>query len=235
MIDASKFAGGYSSFWRGVAPTTDVFIRRLNSELCERIDPPMDYELSAGRSALISEAAFSLLHIDSHAIGYMALSNSERFETAVEIARGRLKLLMVDGLNEEVDDAETRIIAQLFTRLRRYFIPKSGSECIVRPVFSGCGFIDASEGDIIYDRAIFEVKVVDRSFRSSDLKQVISYAALNYKARNYTANAVGLFNPRRGVGMKIDLDEVSMEIAGCSATDLMEAIIYEIAGGDISR
>ena len=38
-------------------------------------------------------------------------------------------------------------------------------------------------------------KTVERAIRSSDIRQLITYAALNYASQQYAIDKIGIFNP----------------------------------------
>ena len=119
-------------------------------------------------------------------------------------------------------------------RLRKFF-KNGGRKVVVRPIFYGCGFIDTSEGDVIFGDTLYEVKTVERTFRSSDVRQVLTYAALNSGSGQYSISRFGLFNPRRGNYCELDLDDVCVGISGRPAQELFSIVIETISSGDISR
>ena len=103
------------------------------------------------------------------------------------------------------------------------------------PSFPGCGFIDASIGDIFVHEHLFEIKAGDRRFLSVDLKQLITYAALNSLERTREIKYLGLFNPRVGISYTVPLEQLCQEISGTSASELLGEIVRVISSGDISR
>lgn len=235
MIGASRFAGVYGSFWRNVTPTIDLFVRKVNIELYERVDDPCDYPVDPNRSALVSETAFALFDYLSRHDGNRANFFEDFIERAAAEARRRLALLNVEHILGVLNADELGAARELFSRLSSFFDDRNGRELVVRPDFPGCGFLDRSEGDVIYGDALFEIKAVDRNFRSLDIKQLITYAAMNHKSESYLFRDIGIYNPRRGTEFKMGLDDVCMEISGVSAIELLETIAYSIASGEVSR
>jgi hypothetical protein len=235
MIDAKTFASSYGTFWKIATPTIDLLTRKINLEYYERVEPPLDIEIDPKRSSFLSETAFSLFFSYSKLKDENADNFSLYIEGAIAETRKRLKKLSGVDLDAELDDNETSTIIDIYRRLIRYFPKTSGRELVVRPVFPGCGFIDESEGDVVYGNTLYEIKTVDRNFRSVDLKQVISYAALNKMSEVYEVRSIGLYNPRRGTEIVMDIDSISFEISGLSASELVEFIIYSITSGEISR
>jgi len=102
-------------------------------------------------------------------------------------------------------------------------------------MYPGCGYIDESEGDVICGKTIYEVKTVDRRLRSVDIRQVITYAALNFISKKYEVENVGIFNPRRALFFEASLESVCSEISGRPAQELLADIVEAISSGAISR
>lgn len=108
-------------------------------------------------------------------------------------------------------------------------------EVIVKPVFEGCGFVDASVGDVLAGDCLYEIKAGRRSFRSSDLRQLLVYVALEMQKSGKLTNKVGLFNPRMGVSYVSKLETVSFEMSGKAARQLVFDLIDAMSAGSISR
>ena len=235
MIGATRFVGAYGSFWKNVTPTIDLFVRQINLDLYERVEPPAEYQVDPARSALVAETAFALFDQQSRHDGI----EENFFDDFIELAEGeaqrRLALLNIEHIVDSLNAEELDAAGELFRRLSSFFTEMFGRELIVRPIFPGCGFIDRSEGDVIYDDTLFEVKTVERNFRASDVKQLITYAALNSKSESYSIRGIGIYNPKRGTKIVLSLDDVCMEISGVSAIELLETVIYSVASGEVSR
>lgn len=138
------------------------------------------------------------------------------------------------GLHRRLTNAEDYELFEIYDRVQSFF--KYRLEGVtVRPTFKGCGFIDESEGDIIHNNTLFEVKTVDRNFRSSDIRQLVTYSALEFIAGNSRFNKIGLINPRRGVYCLYDLAFVCSEISGLPGTGLLDLIGNTVSSGQSSR
>ena len=235
MIGATRFAGAYGSFWRNMTPTIDLFVRKINIEFYERIEPPCDYDVDPSRSALIAETAFALFSERSRHHGDSADFLKRFAAKSVAEARRKLARLNADNIGDDLNENEMKAVQELFRRLSSFFVNRRRVALVVRPNFPGCGFVDRSEGDVIYDDTLFEIKAVDRNFRSVDIKQLITYAVLNHTSEKYFFRDIGLFNPRRGTEFRMSLDNVCVEVSGVSAIELLEMIAYAIASGEVSR
>jgi hypothetical protein len=238
VIDASTFSISYNTFWDTYTPMCELFIRRLNLGGLERIARPMAASGTSRRRPVIAEYAFSLFV--EYKKDSMAGVEQRQREIAQEVAwratEVRLAPYVVQGLNigRAFNEEESGEVDEISRRLFRFFT-KAGMPLVLRPVFAGCGFVDASEGDVILGETIYEVKTVDRPFRSIDLRQTIAYAALNSVSRQFVIKNIGLFNPRRGLFCDFELEFVCSEISGRPAEELLANIVQVISSGEISR
>ena len=132
--------------------------------------------------------------------------------------------------------AETEECLAQARSIKHFFMIASKRQPVqVSPVFRGCGIIDTCVGDVFFSDTLYEVKAGDRSFRSTDIRQLLTYAALNKASDGPKLARIGLFNPRTGVSFSGSLDEVCSEVAGCTPDDLLSEIVRIISSGDVSR
>jgi hypothetical protein len=241
VITVSAFCKVHSSFWKGLTPTMDVFVRRLNLGQYEREFPEMKASTSPLRRGLINEIAFNIF--------------SEEVRRRVGWPPPRLTK---DGVSKAMDEVlsqtihkEVRVqagdpgalteeefldIEEQRNRLARMFCFDGRIDSLlVEPSFPGCGMIDSGRGDLISANALFEVKAGDRFFRSVDVRQLIIYSALNYVSQRYRIDQLGLFNPRVGISATISVDDLCIEISGKHSSELFSEIVAAISSGDISR
>jgi hypothetical protein len=68
-----------------------------------------------------------------------------------------------------------------------------------------------------------------------DIKQLLTYAALNFASGGKPLTMLGLFNPRMGTSFKAGIDDICYETAGSSAVELLQEIVRTISGGGLSR
>ena len=237
MIDAASFSGWYNAFWNDCAPTCEHFVRRLNLDGLERFCPPMA-KSGASNRALIAEYAFSLfVERRRDNVANRTQSSNEALEDAAWAAtRKRLAPYVSQGfdLNRGFDEESLREVGEIARRLFGFFA-KRKCQLVMRPVFTGCGYVDASEGDIIFGETIYEIKTVERPFRGIDIRQAIMYSALNFASKQFDIKNLGLLNPRRGQYCDVPLDHVCFEISGRPTEELLATIIEAISSSEISR
>lgn len=235
MIDASTFAISFNAFWHAYTPTCEHFVRRLNLGELDRFHPPMTQIAKTTRRAVIAEYAFSLF-VERRK--YLASTPTE-VETQNGVAWAetirRLAPYSRQGLDVEsqLNDQEILEVTEIANSLGLFF--NSEKPIVLRPVFAGCGYVDASEADVIFGSTLYEVKTVERPVRSSDIRQTITYAALNAASSQFDLRGVGLFNPRRGQFCDIEIEHVCSEISGRPAQELLSIIIQVLSSGEISR
>jgi hypothetical protein len=238
VIDAATFANSYNAFWHAYTPTCEHFVRRLNSGGLKRFGRPMPKSDTARRRALIAEYAFSLCVERNKDVAAVDDARSEGVveEMAWQATEVRLRPFANEGLelDRKFTIEERHEIDEIAERLLRFF-GDGVQQPVFRPVFFGCGFIDASEGDAVFGRTIYEVKTVERPFRSSDIRQTLTYAALNYASKQFDVKNVGLFNPRRGQFREMSLNDVCAEISGRPAQELLTLVVEAVSSGEISR
>lgn len=231
MIDASSFATYHNAFWADCTPTSEHFVRRLNLDKTERWSPPIAKPADKIRAAFVSELAFARF------CGLVEGVDASQLDmTAMVETKKRLLPLMDDPatLDAPFTDAEKDQMQKLERGLTAFFRHR-GSTLQTRPMFQGCGYIDASEGDVISGSCLFEVKAVDRSFRSTDIRQLVTYCAMNHALGQFRLDSIGIFNPRRGLWFEMSVDDVCHEISGQSAQELFDNVVHGVSSGDISR
>jgi hypothetical protein len=231
----------HSSFWKGIAPTTDMFVRRLNLGHSEREFPEMTIPTQPMRRGFINEVAFAVFcqGVRSKQSWPRSKLTKAELDQAVASVRssefrkevhGELKVEDNFAAEELLDIEEQR------SRLMRFFLFNRAHDALVlEPTFPGCGIIDASKGDLIVSNVLFEVKAGDRLFRSIDVRQLIMYSMLNHISKGRAIERLGLFNPRIGVSATISIDDLCFEISGKNSTELFSEIIAAISSGEISR
>lgn len=231
MIDAASFATYHNAFWAEYTPTSEHFLRRLNLEYVKRWSLPLGKPKEPIRAAFVAELAFSRF-----CAGIDGVPKGEIDKLALAETGKRLRPLLEDPATLEgpLTSVEEKQISELEGTLRSFFTWRATCS-VARPLFRGCGYIDTSEGDVLRESCLFEVKTVDRAFRSIDIRQLTTYCALNHASRQYKIDSIGVFNPRRGLYFEYLINDVPREISGRSAQELFDDIVHVISSSGISR
>lgn len=240
MISETTFCHQHSSVWRILAPTCDLFVRKLNDTECDRFANPIISATTTQRRAFINELGFNLF---SNAVldrkgGFASTPSVEEIRRATDSARKVISRIKDDraDCDADPDSSELADASEQYRRLWNNLTRTVSTDRVVmRPTFPGCGIIDTCQGDVLIPRTLFEVKAGDRGVRSIDIRQLITYATLNYIAGSYEISSVGLINPRTGIWFQMSLDEVCFEVSGKSTSDMLSEVASVLSSGDISR
>jgi len=235
LIDAATFASQYSAFWRTVAPTSELLVRRINLGLKDRFAPPLQGAVSSTAAALVAETGFSAFELTTEDSSLRA-NPGDLIALALGDAMSRFR-----GLPSSRPEPALSLTAEemnyalsLCDRLRAFFSMQAGP-LTIRPRFRGCGFVDTSEGDVFVGETLFEVKSVERGFRSADLFQLLTYYALSKSTESTPIVRLGVVNPKRGLSFDMDIDDLCRSVSGVGAVEMVGEIIDAISSGGISR
>lgn len=221
MISERKFSIAYTSFWRGVTPSADNFVRHIN--------------LAAAR------------YVPPHSGGAKAAINGVINETAVRLAKKSWLLgrgvIREKGVAEDIwaeviewlgdhpfapakmSDVAWRDVVIVADNVLDYLRVVGFSVVEFEPAFRGCGVVSKCSGDVLADDVLIEIKAGGRSFRSTDLRQLFVYFALARQAGDFRVKRLCLLNPRWGVAWVGSTDEAAIGCGASSAADLSEDII----------
>jgi len=239
MISEKQFANEFSGFWTETVPfLTPHTIAELNLSGTpmgggrREWMKPLAGSGDNSNNDVIAETAFGLFAESLKA----EVPISKLREDAVLIqriedsAKGR-----VFGLRREVGgrahspQPRTSEAIDLATRLETYFEEYSLDSIVIQPMFKGCGILDTCYGDILARKTLCELKMVDRNLRSADIRQVLTYCALNYRSSQYEIESMTVLNPRRGLEFSFDVEELAEKASGKNASDLFHHITTFLA------
>lgn len=239
MISEIVFARDFSSFWRITTPTIEGFVRRLNSGLYDRDFGPLRAATAPDRRSFVNEVAFELFcgRVAAAQRGEERQLLDDMLRSAAAVVREAATRMLREGdydadlSQEECDDVRE----QVRRLIQRLLSASPLTQFVLRPQFPDCGTIDTCHGDVLAGEILFEIKAGARAFRSIDVKQLVTYLALNHASRRYAINLVGLVNPRIGISVEMTVSEFCYEVSGRDAAGLLGSIVHGISSGDISR
>lgn len=251
MISAERFARERGSYWAQLLPRLEAVVRAVNLGV-GRFSPPIASGVQHERRAFVAELAFELFKIRLRDKRISATAESE----AIQYVRQRIAVLGPYP-EQQIHDptlTERKEAVRLRRNLAVFVRERSPVDVIVSPSVPGCGIIDRCAADLLiegYERQrivsgpggpswattrvvrLYEVKAVERSFRATDFRQLIVYAAL-MAARQDTPDILGLVNPRLGTYFECGIDELTMDTAGVPADELLQRIIFDVSAAEIS-
>lgn len=238
MISERKLVSSHSSFWRNAMPMAETFVRRMNRTL-DRVVPPCEGAYKGIRNSLISELSFRAyceICNDQKLISNLATDADWLSKSADGVRRyiSRLERSEIPPAPMSVGEInEALLLAKNLRNGIKYSNP--GKTVSPRPIFIGCGIVDNCEGDMLVGDALYELKNVERDFRLTDIRQLLTYCALNLASGQRQINTVGLINARSGLAYKMSVNTLSLSVAGVSANELLGEVIRYITVDTPSR
>lgn len=236
MISELFFCRYFTSFWTETLPGSDHYVKLINSGLQERFCPPIEISESSEKRSLINVMSYELFNmiVLNQLEQKELLSLKESSELIIEIQKKAIKFLTPVLMNpksyESINNEEIKIITYICKTLLQRFSTKK--QLTLSPKFPGCGLIQTSEGDILEDKTLVEIKAGDRNFSILDLRQLLIYGALNYASKSqYEIEKFCLFNPRTGLQWIEDIDVIAYNLASTTAADLYTEILGFLTQG----
>lgn len=233
MISEKQFSEQFSGFWGQCLPfLTPQAIAEMNVNGSPMPDsrgfvakPLVSTEASANND-LVADTGFGIFAAAVqkgkfvHAIRNEALLqriSQSAFERIRRLRRSEEKAKMkhLRGMDDAIEIA---------VRLEDFFENEGGGELLIQPRFKGCGILDSCYGDLFMNATLYEVKCVERNLRSIDIRQVLTYAALNYQSRQYLIDEVCIVNPRRGISFRFNVEALAQKSSGKNSAELFHEI-----------
>lgn len=234
MITERDIAEKFSVIWKQNFPMlTPNFMRVFNEAQIESINTIQIPKKEDVRYDLISEFAFNLsekVAIEEFNIDNLQSGDSKINELIVETAKTIWKsgnYTNNDLVLSETELEESKLICKNIIE----FIEKiKVNNFQFKPNLKGFGSVPDLTADISIDDTLFEIKTVNRNFRSSDLKQLFIYLALNQVANDTNWNFGGLYNPRKGVYCKFNIKSLIYNLSGGkSSNEAFENLLNSLA------
>lgn len=227
MISERKFSNKFSSFWKQLLPMGEPFVRRLNLA-CERQVSPLESSMPVDRDkrAVINELSFRLFKENAFENIVSKQRMNELSNKVISyIEKLSHSIPQIDPLTkEELEEA-----VALADSLASFFNAPDLASLKFWPSFRGCGNIHECKGDIILQDKLIEVKAGDRHFRINDIRQIITYLALNFSSQQYVINNVELINPRTGLYFQASAKTIIEECSGIQPVDIFSDIVEFIS------
>lgn len=222
MITERDLAEKFSVVWKQHFPLLrSNFMRVFNEGQVETINTnaiPIGNNI---RFDLVSEAAFNVsktlyeqnISWDSFSLQSNALMKSIEL-TAKSIWGPEFKEEELLLTIEELDETK-KISANILE-----FISLEASDNVqFKPYLKGYGILPDMIADISIGNTLYEVKTVNRNYKSSDLKQVLIYLALKQVTSDSNWEFAGLYNPRKGTFCKFNIKSLVFNLSGGNTTN----------------
>lgn len=226
MISERAFAKSFASFWQELVPLlTPRFVGLFNEAYAEDLVDETGTALHAVpigpnvRADIVAEFAFwgaRLLQDGGRAPddllddpGLIQEASRKAFDV-VQQYEGVKPEVVHPLLPEELQ--EGLALMMNYASLYRACQPITHIE--FGPQFQGCGFLNAAEGDLGIDGTLVEVKTTTRRVTGKDLRQLITYLALDAASGRQRWTHVSVFNPRRGTLHRAEVGALLLRISG---------------------
>jgi hypothetical protein len=134
-----------------------------------------------------------------------------------------------ESIFSPLNEQETLESKEIAKSLSLYFSRTKEISLTFWPEFPGCGIIQQCKGDIIQGNNLIEVKAGDRTFRITDLRQLLTYCCLNFASKKYDLHSVTLLNPRRGVFYETSIAALVTACTGARAIDFFTDMVAFIS------
>ena len=235
MISEKVFIKNYTGFWNSLFPLYNAFMKGVILE-CSQHNWDIELITSGRRFSFLSEVGFQIFALcKEHQISLSDITyNCDLYKQVEGRCYQKFKLFHDDDttIRDSLSENEFGDAIKITQSLVRKF---SGNTVTVNPHFAGCGIIDTCYGDVITNNTLYEIKSVTRNFNIVDFRQLITYCALNHVSKKYNVSSIGLYNPKRNMTYKIDLELFASAIAGATISDIYWDIVNFISCDDTSK
>lgn len=227
MISSTQFAGSHHSFWTDCFPALEGYVRLVNAGAYDRTFDVLYWAVDPSRSALVSEVAYCLCRSPS-------LTDDDA------LAEAKIRLSNLPGVS--VDDAPLSIVEVKAARKLSHRINVmirgvvgSGFALSFDPVFIGCGLLGHARGDVRSTNVLIELKSVDRTFRTTDFRQLLTYVLQDRCRGGSTLTHIALVNGRRGISFIASIADLINDIAGSTLSNIESKFLAAVGAAGASR
>ena len=213
MMNERDLAERFTNIWQQHLPKLDSkYIEHFNFSEVKTINDRQVIATAPSKSALFSEIAFDLSAL-AHArqeLPAAIFQDKARQQELIKATAGSLsKLVAYTGDQLSLSDAELSEILGLAENTMQFIEKMAGRQQVIfRPQVKGYGIISTLTADLSIDDTLFEIKTVNRNYKSSDLKQLFIYLALRHVSDEATFTHCGLYNPRKGTYCKFEVNDL---------------------------
>lgn len=233
MISERNISEKFSVIWKQNFPLlTANFIRVFNNTQIEDINTRTIEPIDGVRYDLVAEAGFNLAEISfvKKIEANIYLSNDDNLSSLISsTAKSIWKSGNYSPLDLNVSIDEKNEIIKICNNILEFINKIKGNSILFRPKLKGYGFISDLEGDLLIDDTLYELKTVNRNFKSSDLKQLFIYLALEQVSAKRCWRYAGLYNARKGVYCKFNVKSLVYNLSGgASLNEVFEGLLSSL-------
>ncbi|WP_445457588.1 hypothetical protein [Flavobacterium sp. HNIBRBA15423] len=218
MISERDISEKFSAIWKQNLPLmTPSFMRVFNEAQIRKINKEPIPPGENIRYDIVAETSFNLLEISiaekktvDEIISNIKIFNKIISETAKSIwTTGNYTIADL-----KLDKNELAEIRKICSNTLEFIELIKKNEIEFKPKLKGYSFIPDLTADLSIDDTLYEIKTVNRNFKSSDIKQLFIYLALKQVSENKNWKYAGLYNPRKGTYCKFNVKSLIYNLSG---------------------
>ena len=216
MISEVSFSRGYTSFWTEHAPWISDYVSSINKGLVGRLEYSIELGDDTVHRSINNTIAFTLFkNVITEQNNDIEKAFLEAQKIVANYPRNNIETFVLSDVYKKTIQRQSERLVKRYKDKTPEFYPE----------FSGCGIMESCQGDLFYNNTLVEIKAGERGVLSSDIKQIITYCALNWLSNNpKNIKYVELYNPRQGIIWESELEELIMTVSNLPIEDLFDQI-----------
>ncbi len=218
MITERDVSEKFSAIWKQNLPLmTPGFMRVFNEAQVKKINSNSIPNIENVRYDIVAETSFNLsetVTIEDKEINTI-IKDSKRFKKIVsQTAKSIWITVNYKEKDLKIEKLEREEIEKICENILEFIQNTKKEKVEFKPKLKGYGFIPDLEADLAIDDTLYEIKTVNRNFKSSDLKQLFIYLALKQVSDGDNWKYAGLYNPRKGTYCKFNVKSLIYNLTG---------------------
>lgn len=233
MISEITFAKDYTSFWNSLLTNGKNYVRLVNGTLVTDTHKPLIKE--SNHSAMIAFINLVSFKMFSFYIENKRNLNSEEIHNICHTAADQLKRFSPFYHEFTIPDFFT--IKEEVNFITKHLLTRyQNQEVVISPAFSGLGFLNRSEADLIFDNTLVELKSGERKFKLIDFRQILIYLTQNHFSKEpLDLEYFELFNPRMGILFESRIDDMVYQLSALTPVEVYEEIQYFLCNNHLVK
>lgn len=217
MITERTIAEKFTVIWKEHFPLlTPGFMKAFNETHVKTINRTSVPAIEGGRNDILSEVAFNIFQmvVENNLASSSFLERSITAPIALDTAKVLWKAPELTEEELALTQDEIKEIVSLVNNSLEFAFKIGVNDCEFKPQLKGYGILSDLTADLSLGDTLYEFKTIKENFRSSHIKQVFLYLALQQVTGNVRWQYFGLYNPRKGTFCKLNIRNTIYELSG---------------------
>lgn len=219
-MTARTFAGT-ASLWSSLAPTLESVVHWLNSHLERKGERVAAIGGDPAKNSLIAETAFGLVSAGAD----LELPLDDLVLSQVRAYLNQFRSHPPGDV--PLDDDEQEEVVGLANALS--LLLSDLGDPVFYVAIPGCGIVPKAYADVEVGSTLIEVKSVSRPFRASDVKQLLTYAAMA-AASGIRYDTLTLLNPRQASRVSVSTEFLCRGASGVTSVEFFGEVQRAMLG-----